>query len=354
MSETPTVLLCPGQGAQAVGMGKGWFDSHPLSAQTLAAADETVTLEIDGAHPRLSDLCFAGPEEHLNRTDVSQPALYACGVASYQGLLEERGTINLIGAAGLSLGEWTALHLAGTFGFIEGLRLVALRGRLMQEAAENSAGSMVALIGADEDQADEVCAEAVGSDVLVPANFNAPGQIVISGSKEACLRAVTVSEKMGNLRKVTAIQVTGNPLEYPFNLLLAQDPLLLIKVFDVSTKELDLSHVGLDSIPDFLGRLVNLERLDLSYNRITVFPSMHKLDKLERLNLSFNPFANSFPLGICDLKNLKELNLDYTGITTVSEFDRLVLARGRPAGHRGATGGAVLQNHFRLEGRISA
>ena len=205
MSETPTVLLCPGQGAQSIGMGKGWFDSHPLSAQTLAAADETVELEIGGNSRRLSELCFAGPEEFLNRTDVSQPALYACGVASYQGLLEERGTINLIGAAGLSLGEWTALHLAGTFGFIEGLRLVALRGRLMQEAAESSAGSMVALIGADESQADEVCAEAAGNEVLVPANYNAPGQIVISGSKNACLRAVGVAEKMSLRAKELAV-----------------------------------------------------------------------------------------------------------------------------------------------------
>ena len=216
MSETPTVLLCPGQGAQSVGMGKGWFDSHPLSAQTLAAADETVELEINGARQRLSDLCFSGPEEHLNRTDVSQPALYACGVASYQGLLEERGTINVVGAAGLSLGEWTALHLAGTFGFIEGLRLVALRGRLMQEAAENSAGSMVALIGADEAQADEVCAEAVGSDVLVPANYNATGQIVISGSKAACLRAVGVAEKMSlRAKELSVAGAFHSPLMEP-------------------------------------------------------------------------------------------------------------------------------------------
>ena len=105
----------------------------------------------------------------------------------------------------------------------------------------------------------------------------------------------TVSEKMGNLRKVTAIQVTGNPLEYPFNLLLAQDPLLLIKVFDVSTKELDLSHVGLDSTPDFLGRLVNLERLDLSYNRIATLPvEMGNLINLRHFSMEGNPLEYPF------------------------------------------------------------
>jgi [acyl-carrier-protein] S-malonyltransferase len=216
VTDARTVLLCPGQGAQAVGMGQAWIEAHPASAQTFAAADEVVTLEVDGKSRRLSELCFNGPEEALNRTDVSQPALYTCAIAAYQGLLEEYGSVDLTAAAGLSLGEWTALHLSGAIGFIDGLRLVALRGRLMQAAAEATDGSMVALIGADEAQAQEVCDEGSRGEVLVPANFNAPGQIVLSGAATACARAVEVAERMGLRAK--ALSVAGafhSPLMEP-------------------------------------------------------------------------------------------------------------------------------------------
>ena len=197
-------------------MGKAWFDAHPAAAQTFAAADETVSLTVDGADVRLSELCFDGPEQQLNRTDVSQPALYTCAIAAYQGLLEEHGSIDIAAASGLSLGEWTALHLAGSIGFIDGLRLVALRGRLMQAAAEQTDGSMVALIGADEQQAQEVCDESARGEVLVPANFNAPGQVVISGAKGACTRSLETAAKM-NLR-ATELSVAGafhSPLMEP-------------------------------------------------------------------------------------------------------------------------------------------
>lgn len=194
MHKPDVVLLAPGQGAQAIGMGKSWLDSHPSAAQTFAAADEVVEL---GSLGRLSQICFEGPADTLNRTDVSQPALFTAAVASYQGLLDRWGGVELHATLGLSLGEYTAIHLAGGFGFRDGLRLVATRGRLMQEAAESSDGGMVALIGADEVQATTLCDEARGSDVLVPANFNAPGQIVVSGSSAACDRAVEAAGGMG-------------------------------------------------------------------------------------------------------------------------------------------------------------
>lgn len=197
-------------------MGKEWVDTHPAAAQTFAAADETVMLEIDGKEARLSEICFNGPESSLNRTDVSQPALYTCAVASYQGLLEEHGSINMVAASGLSLGEWTALHLAGAIGFIDGLKLVALRGRLMQSAAEASDGSMVALIGATDEQAQELCDTAAKGDVLVPANYNAPGQVVVSGAKSACERALETASDMGI--RATQLAVAGafhSPLMEP-------------------------------------------------------------------------------------------------------------------------------------------
>ena len=197
-------------------MGREWVSSQPAAAQTFAAADEALDLTFNGTATRLTDLCFNGPADLLNRTDVSQPALYTSSIACYQGLVETEGAPIIRACAGLSLGEWTALHLAGVIGFIDGLRLVALRGRLMQDAAEASDGSMVALIGADEDQASEVCREAAGGEVLVPANFNATGQIVISGSRGACGRAVEVAGSMG--LKATELSVAGafhSPLMEP-------------------------------------------------------------------------------------------------------------------------------------------
>ncbi len=194
MQKPRVVILCPGQGAQSVGMGRSWIDAHTASAQTFAAADEVVDL---GDLGTLTNLCFNGPAEILNRTDVSQPALFTAAVASYQGLLDGWGGAEVEATLGLSLGEYTALHLAGAFGFKDGLRLVATRGRLMQEAAEASQGGMVALVGADEAQADQVCDLARGDDVLVPANFNARGQIVISGSASACDRAAEAAADVG-------------------------------------------------------------------------------------------------------------------------------------------------------------
>ncbi|MFT3686230.1 MAG: ACP S-malonyltransferase [Phycisphaerales bacterium] len=113
----------------------------------------------------------------------------------------------VIATAGLSLGEYTALHIAGVFSFKDGLELVALRGKAMQDAAEAVASGMVALIGANEEQAVAVCEKARGGEVLVPANFNAPGQIVISGSKAACERSVGVATEMG--LRATVLAVAG-------------------------------------------------------------------------------------------------------------------------------------------------
>lgn len=189
-----TVVLCPGQGAQAVGMGKAWTDASPAAKAVFDQADAILGDELGAP---LSTLCFEGPAERLNRTNVSQPAIYTCSIASFHGIIERDERPDLHAAAGLSLGEYTALHLAGVFSFEDGLRLVARRGELMQQAAEASDGGMIALIGADEDQADELCRQSAGDDVLVPANFNAPGQIVCSGHAAACRRALDQAEKMG-------------------------------------------------------------------------------------------------------------------------------------------------------------
>lgn len=212
MSDTnhhPAIVLCPGQGAQHVGMAKAWAAGSAAVAAVFNRADEILSLP-------LTRFCFEGPEDHLNRTDIAQAAIYTASVASHAAL-RERGLIAVpVATAGLSLGEFTALHLAGAFDFESGLKLVRLRGQAMQEAAESSRGGMVALIGADESQASQLCEQARGDGVLVPANFNCPGQIVISGSKDACERSLQVAEKMG--LRATALVVAGafhSPLMKP-------------------------------------------------------------------------------------------------------------------------------------------
>jgi [acyl-carrier-protein] S-malonyltransferase len=207
----PTIILCPGQGAQHTGMGKSWAAASPAAAETFAAADKVLGFD-------LSKTCFEGPDDRVNRTDVAQAGIYVTSIAAVKAL-QQQGKVdatNLAAAAGLSLGEYTALYLAGVFSFEDGLLLVQQRGRFMQEAAESSKGGMVALIGADEAQATALCDAARGPDILVPANFNCPGQIVISGSKEACDRALPEAEKLG--LRATALTVAGafhSPLMQP-------------------------------------------------------------------------------------------------------------------------------------------
>jgi len=192
MSLSRTYILCPGQGAQIVGMGKELYYASPAAKAVFDEADQLLDF-------KLSAICFDGPQSRLDQTDVSQPALYVTGVASFRAAVEA-GALDaaaITAYAGLSLGEYTALHLAGAIGFADGLRLVSRRGKFMQEAAVAQPGGMVAIIGGDEAAARKICAEAGGGGVLVPANFNAPGQIVLSGDKAACDRAVKAAEAAG-------------------------------------------------------------------------------------------------------------------------------------------------------------
>lgn len=201
---TNTIFLCPGQGAQTVGMAHAWTTTSPAAK---AVFDEADSILADALGAPLSTLCFEGPADTLNRTDISQPAIYTASIASYRALVEQQGEFTIAATAGLSLGEYTALCIAGAFSFADGLKLVALRGRAMQDAAEAVPSSMVALIGADEDKANALCDAARENDILVAANFNAPGQVVISGSAAACDRAETLAPD--HSLRATRLQVAG-------------------------------------------------------------------------------------------------------------------------------------------------
>ncbi len=208
MSTSEQVVLCPGQGAQSVGMGRVWMQSSHAAKAIFDRADALLANRFDAP---LSSLCVDGPADVLDRTDVSQPAIYVCSVACWHGL-NDGDSPTPAATAGLSLGEYTALHLAGAFSFEDGLELVAQRGRLMQQAAESSEGGMVAVMGLDQDDAQAFCDEVLvgmgtADGVLVPANLNAPGQIVLSGDAAACAAAADACAEQS--LRATPLSVAG-------------------------------------------------------------------------------------------------------------------------------------------------
>ena len=198
-----TAFLFPGQGAQITGMGEDVAVESAIAAELFAKANEIVGYD-------LQKICFEGPEEKLNATTVSQPAIFVTSVAILETLRcdSAMSSIRPDVTAGLSLGEYTALYAAGAITFEEGVRLVQKRGNAMQAAANSSKGSMVCLIGLEADKVGELCSEAAQGELLLPANFNCPGQIVISGSIDACGRAVELAEKFGAMKAVE-LKVAG-------------------------------------------------------------------------------------------------------------------------------------------------
>ena len=192
-----TALLFSGQGAQSVGMGQDLALTHPAASALYREADEILGYT-------LSRISFEGPADELTRTAVCQPALYVHGLAALAVLRESLPDLSFDAAAGLSLGEFTAYSAAGAFDFETGLRLVDQRSRFMQEACEASEGGMAAIIGADEQGVRNLAAAA---DVDV-ANFNSPGQIVISGEKSKIALAVGMAKEFG-ARKAVELTVAG-------------------------------------------------------------------------------------------------------------------------------------------------
>lgn len=186
---TQLALIFPGQGAQTVGMAKDVVDTSSRAKAVFDQANELLGFD-------LAKLCFEGPTEDLEKTDIQQPAIFVASVAIWEAFLEAGGKREAFSwAGGLSLGEYTALHVAGAVEFQDALRLVRRRGELMQQAAEATPSGMVSLIGGDKEKALALCEKARQADVLAPANFNCPGQVVISGSKSACERAVSLASE---------------------------------------------------------------------------------------------------------------------------------------------------------------
>ena len=192
-------FVFPGQGSQSLGMLSELAQSTPVIEQAFAEASE-------GAGVDLWSIAQAGPEEQLNQTEFTQPALLAAGVAVWR-LWNERGGARPAQLAGHSLGEYAALVAAGALSLADAARLVRLRGQLMQDAAPPGTGAMAAVLGAEDALVQEVCDSVSGKEVVVPANFNSPGQIVIGGHAEAVERALALLAERG-VRKAVKLAVS--------------------------------------------------------------------------------------------------------------------------------------------------
>lgn len=190
-------FLFPGQGAQSVGMGRQAYESTPAARDIFTRANEI--LEYD-----LAKLCFEGPGDELDTTVHSQPALFVSSLAAIEVLRQESPDVVLACemAAGLSLGEYTAMVFAGAMSFEAGLRLVQARGAAMQDAADATPSGMVSILGLERVQVEAVCDQARGDGVLAIANLLCPSNIVISGTNEACERAAERAEAAGAMKAV--------------------------------------------------------------------------------------------------------------------------------------------------------
>jgi [acyl-carrier-protein] S-malonyltransferase len=199
VTDPQLAFVFPGQGSQSLGMLVDLADAHPVIRESFAEASE-------GAGVDLWALSQDGPEDMLNRTEFTQPALLAAGVAVWRAWQAQGGAQPAV-LAGHSLGEYAALVAAGALSLADGARLVRTRGQLMQDAAPAGSGAMAAVLGAEDALVEEVCRAASGEGVVVAANYNSPGQIVIGGDAAAVDRALSVLAERG-VRKAVKLAVS--------------------------------------------------------------------------------------------------------------------------------------------------
>jgi [acyl-carrier-protein] S-malonyltransferase len=194
-------LMFPGQASQYVGMGKALAEEYPEAAEVFAQADEALGEDF-------RSLLWEGPQESLNLTANTQPAVLTVSIAAWRVLRKAVPDIDPAYLAGHSLGEYSAHVAAGTLSFQDAVKTVRMRGEFMQEAVPEGKGAMAALMGMEADAVEALCRDAAGSEVLSPANDNAPGQIVIAGHAEAVGRAIDLAKERG-CRKAVLLPVSA-------------------------------------------------------------------------------------------------------------------------------------------------
>ncbi len=193
-------FLFPGQGSQYVGMGKDLKENFKVAADVFAEADEAL-------HEDLTKLCFEGPEDDLKLTRNTQPAILTVSIAALRVLQQETGLVPAM-TAGHSLGEYSALVASGALRFADAVAIVRKRGTFMQEAVPVGVGGMAAVLGMETDALEQICRESAEGQAVAPANYNCPGQIVISGHMEAVKRAAAKAEAAG-AKKVVMLPVSA-------------------------------------------------------------------------------------------------------------------------------------------------
>lgn len=252
--QRPLAMLFPGQGSQYVGMGKELVEQFPVARSTFEEASDALGEDLLG-------LCLNGPEERLRLTANAQPAILTLSVAALRVAEQELG-LRAICAAGHSLGEYSALVAAGAMAFGDAVRVVRKRGQFMQEAVPEGEGAMAAILGLEAPQVDEICRRAAGSQVVVAANYNGPGQTVVSGHTAAVDRVAKAAKEMG-AKKVVPLPVSApfhSPLLKPAGERLRrvlegirfQEP-----AFDVISNVDAAPYPSKDSIADLLARQVS-------------------------------------------------------------------------------------------------
>jgi len=218
-----TAFVFPGQGSQAVGMGKDLAEKYLDQANQILGID-------------LKKICFEGPEEELKKTEITQPAILTVSVAAYESL-KNKGVPAPAAVAGHSLGEYSALVAASAISFTDAVKIIHLRGKYMQEAVPLGEGSMAAILGLTKEQVEDCCKKASTAGIVSPANLNSPGQIVISGKKEAVEEASKLCKEAG-AKRVIPLQVSA-----PFHCALMQPAADKLKV------ELDKIEIKDTQIP---------------------------------------------------------------------------------------------------------
>lgn len=196
-------FVFPGQGSQYAGMGKDLAEKFEVARRTFEEANDALSMS-------LSTLCFEGPDEDLKLTENTQPAILAVSIAAHRVLQQQR-SMSPAFVAGHSLGEFSALVAAGAMDFGDALRTVRKRGQFMQQAVPVGVGAMAAIIGLEAADVEQICADAAGAEIVTPANFNGPGQIVIAGHATAVERAMSLAKERGAKRALPL------PVSAPFH-----------------------------------------------------------------------------------------------------------------------------------------
>ncbi len=217
------VFVFPGQGSQYVGMGAELFRSEPEAANVFRQAEQIL------GYP-LARLCFEGPPETLNKTGFTQPAVFTTSIAAFE-VLKKHG-ISCDAVAGHSVGEYSALVAADVLSFPDALKIVQKRAQLMEKALLEKQGGMAAILGLEREAVEEICRQARVKGVVQPANFNAPGQVVISGEKGGLEEAFVLARRAG-AKKIIPLPVSG-PFHSSFMEEAAQELALYLEQFSFS------------------------------------------------------------------------------------------------------------------------